>query len=58
METSEAEIQVAVRVSKATYNKILERQQKVKKSTGITPSISAVVRAMIEEAAIANGRKR
>jgi hypothetical protein len=58
METSEAEIQIAARVSKATYDKIVERQQKVKKSTGITPSISAVVRAMIEEAATANGRKR
>ncbi len=56
MQASEAEVQIAARVSKATYDKIVARQAEVKKSTGIKPSISAVVRAMIEEAA--NGKKR
>lgn len=56
---TEAEVQIAVRVSKSTYAKVLERQRQAKRLTGIEPSISAVVRAMLEEAPEAvNGSKR
>lgn len=46
-----AEIVIASRVDKALYGKILKRQRHLKKLTGIEPSVSAVVRSMIEEAA-------
>lgn len=55
---NEAEIQVATRVSKSLYAKIEERQKEAKKLTGIEPSISAVARAMLEEAAEKSGKKR
>ena len=45
------DIQIAARVSKPIYDKILKRQQEAKRLTGIEPSISEVVRAMLEEAA-------
>jgi hypothetical protein len=48
---NEAEIQITARVSKSTYVKIQDRQKEAKRLTGIEPSISAVVRAMIEDAA-------
>lgn len=41
---------VATRVSKPLYAKILKRQRSVKQLTGIEPSVSAVLRAMITEA--------
>lgn len=47
---NEAEVQVGARVSKTLYAKILERQKEAKKLTGIEPSVSAVVRALLEEA--------
>jgi hypothetical protein len=40
-------IMVATRVSKPLYGKILKRQREVKQLTGITPSVSAVVRELI-----------
>jgi hypothetical protein len=55
---NEAEIQIASRVSKTLYAKLEERQKEAKKLTGIEPSISAVVRAMLEEAAESGRRKR
>ena len=55
---NEAEVQIAARISKSTYGKILDRQKKARRLTGIEPSISAVVRAMIEEAAGTNGKRR
>jgi hypothetical protein len=55
---NESEVQISARVGQATYTKILERQREAKRLTGIEPSISAVVRAMIEDAAKTNGRKR
>ena len=57
---NESEVQVATRISRSTHAKILDRQKEAKRLTGIEPSISAVVRAMIEEAADgkANGKKR
>lgn len=42
---------VATRVDKTLYAKIVKRQQAARKLTGIEPSISAVVRTMIAEAA-------
>ena len=41
---------VATRVDGVLRAKILDRQRNVKRLTGITPSVSAVVRAMIAEA--------
>lgn len=56
---SEAEVMISTRVSKALHAKILERQREAKRLTGIEPSVSAVTRAMLEEAAAAaGGRKR
>jgi len=47
---------IYTRVDKQVYTKIVRRQKQMKKLTGIEPSISAVARAMITEAA--NGKKR
>jgi hypothetical protein len=54
----EAEVMVATRVSKPLHAKILKRQRALKSLTGIEPSVSAVVRAMIEEAASNDEPKR
>lgn len=55
---NEPEVQVGTRVSKSTYAKIQERQKRAKEMTGIEPSVSAVVRVLLEEATAGNGRKR
>jgi hypothetical protein len=55
--TENDEVQIAARVSKSLYAKILDRQKRAKRLTGIEPSISAVVRAMIEEVADGNGKR-
>ena len=55
---NEAEIQIAARVSKTTHAKLMERQREVKKLTGFEPSISAVVRLLLEEALDQKGKKR
>jgi len=47
---SETEIQVATRVSKSLHAKLLKKQKEVKKLTGYAPSISAIVRLVLEEA--------
>jgi hypothetical protein len=49
---NEVDVMVATRVSKPLYAKILKRQREVKRLTGIEPSVSAVVRAMISEATL------
>lgn len=46
-----ADIMVTTRVTKPIYAKILQRQRKAEQLTGIAPSVSAVVRSMIAEAA-------
>jgi len=51
-------VQVATRISRSLYAKILKRQSEAKRLTGVEPSVSAVVRAMIEEAASAGGKRR
>ena len=56
--TENDEVQVAARVSRPLHAKIVKRQMEAKRLTGIKPSISAVVRAMLEEAADANGKRR
>ncbi len=58
MENHDPEVQIAARVSKVLYAKIEDRQKEAKRLTGIEPSISAVVRAMLEESAEKNGKKR
>jgi hypothetical protein len=52
------DIMVATRVSKPLYAKILKRQRKAVELTGIEPSISAIVRAMIAESANSEMTKR
>jgi hypothetical protein len=54
--TENNEVQIASRVSKALHAKIVKRQMEAKRLTGIEPSISEVIRAMLEEAA--NGKRR
>jgi hypothetical protein len=54
----ESDVQIATRVDRTLYAKIEERQKEAKKLTGIEPSISAVVRAMLAESAERNGKKR
>ena len=54
--TEPQDIQLATRVGKSLHDKILKRQQEAKKMTGIEPSISEVVRALLEEAT--SGKRR
>ncbi len=54
----EPEIQVATRVNAALHAKIVERQQEAKKAIGVEPSISAIVRVLLEEALSAKKKKR
>jgi hypothetical protein len=56
--TESNEVQVAARVSRSLHAKIIKRQVDAKRLTGIEPSISEVVRAMLEEAATGNGKRR
>jgi len=56
MET--AEVLVSTRIPKSLYAKILERQKEAKKKTGFQITVSAVVRAMIEEATAAKSARR
>ena len=57
MTTETNDILISSRVNRSLYDKILKRQQDAKRLTGIEPSVSEVVRAMIEDAA-ANGKRR
>jgi len=50
MSTDEThDIQIASRVSKTVYDRLLRHQQKVKQLTGIEPSVSEIVRALVEK---------
>jgi len=42
------DIQIAARVSKPLYERIIQRQKEAKKLTGIEPSISDVIRLLLE----------
>lgn len=53
-----SDVRVSARISKAHYQKILEIQKEAKKQTGYTPTISTVIRMMIEEAPGPNGKRR
>lgn len=55
---SDGGVQIATRVDKSLYAKIVERQKKAKELIGVEPSISAIVRVMLAEAAEPKGRKR
>lgn len=50
MEKETDGVQVATRLDRALYAKIVKRQKEAKKLTGVEPSISAIVRAVLEEA--------
>jgi hypothetical protein len=54
--TETHDIPIASRVSKSLHDKIVRRQQEAKKMTGIEPSLSEVVRAMLKEAASSKRR--
>jgi hypothetical protein len=58
MENDESDVQIATRVDRALYEKIVKRQEEAKKLTGLEPSISAIVRVMLAEAPEAKGKKR
>jgi hypothetical protein len=42
------EVQVGVRMNRELYDKVIERQQDAKKKTGFEPSVSEVLRQLIE----------
>ena len=52
------EIMVSTRISRPLHAKILERQEEAKQKTGFEPTVSAVVRMMLEEAPGAKRKKR
>ena len=58
MENKSEDRQIGARVSDALYAKILDRQNEIKKLTGIEPSISDVVRMLIERGLESNGKRR
>lgn len=41
-------IQVAVRLKRPLYNRVIARQQDAKRKTGMEPTVSEVVRMLIE----------
>jgi hypothetical protein len=47
--TEETSIQVGVRLSQALYNRLVKRQQEAKKLTGFEPTLSDVVRLLLEQ---------
>jgi len=49
---------ISVRVDSELYEKILERQREAKRLTGIEPTVSAVMRAMLEEAASSSHKRK
>jgi len=51
------DIQIAARVSKALHARIVKQQQEAKRLTGIEPSISDVVRLLLERGLDANGKR-
>lgn len=55
---NEADIPINSRVSKSLYAKIVGRQEKARRLTGMRPSLSAVVRSMLEEATLNDEPKR
>jgi len=58
VENKSEDRQIGARVSDALYAKILDRQNEIKKLTGIEPSISDVVRMLIERGLESNGKRR
>ena len=51
-------VQVGIRMSKVLYDKLVGRQQEVKKLTGIEPTVSDVVRMLLERGLEAKGKRR
>ena len=60
MSTDDNEVDVAIsaRVSPATYAKIVERQQELKRTTGVEASLSQIIRSLVERGLEANGKRR
>lgn len=56
LEGAEIPEELAVCVSSVLYARLIERQKEVKRLSGIEPSISKVIRVMLEEAA--SGKRR
>ena len=58
MTTEIQDIQLATRVGKTLYDKIVKRQQDAKKLTGFEPPLSEVARQLIERGLEANGKRK
>ena len=52
------DVQIAARVSKPLYGRIIKQQEQLKRLTGIKPSVSDVVRMLLERGLDANGKRR
>lgn len=50
--------QIGIRVEKALYQKLVDEQTRAKKHSGYEPSISDIVRTLIEKGLEANGKRR
>lgn len=55
--TNGHDVPIAARVSKSLYGQIVKRQQEAKRLTGIEPSISDVIRLLLERGLQTNGKK-
>lgn len=55
MTTETQDVQIAARVSPTLYSKIVEHQKAVEKLTGIEPSISEIVRLLVERGLESSG---
>ena len=58
MTTETYDIAIGLRVNKRLYAELIAEQQRAEKLTGIKPSLTEVVRMLIERGLTANGRKR
>jgi hypothetical protein len=53
-----ADIQIAARISRSLHARIVKQQQEAKRLTGMEPSISDVVRMLLERGLEKNGKRR
>jgi len=57
-DNDESDVAISARVSPATYAKIVERQQELKRTTGVEASLSQIIRSLVEKGLEANGKRR
>ena len=58
MTTENQDVQIAARISKTLHDRILKRQQEILSLTGIEPSMSDVVRLLVERGLDSNGKRK